>query len=222
MSKIDNGTIDYKGEILRKLIHLFSLSIPIVYYYIPRNSAIIILSILTFAALVLDISRYSHPAITKFFYMVFGFMLRPHEMDHQKRNLNGATYVLISALACVIIFPKIIFVTAFAILIVCDSMAALIGRRYGRHKLFSKSWEGTIAFFVSGIIVVLLSPKAAYIPLEYLIGIAAAFIGAIAENISFGWADDNLTIPLSVGFAMWGLYLLIMPNLSLVLTSVPK
>lgn len=68
----------------------------------------------------------------------------------------------------------------------------------------------------------LLSPKVAHIPVEYLIGIAAAAIGAIAENISFGWADDNLTIPLSVGFAMWGLYLLIMPNLNLVLSSVPK
>ncbi len=221
MNKVDNATINYRDEVVRKLIHLCSLSIPVIYYYIPRIAAIYILSFMTIIALVLDVGRYFVPKMARLFYLFFGFMLRKHEMDHKKRNLNGATYVLISALACVIIFPKVLFVTAFAILIISDSTAALLGRRYGKHKFLAKSLEGTIAFFISAAIVVVFSPKVAYLSAEYIIGFIAAGIGAIAENISYGWADDNLTIPLSIGFTMWGLYLLFLPGLDLTLYNVP-
>ena len=222
MTQVDNGTIHYRDEIFRKLIHLCSLSIPVVYYFIPRNTALIILGIMTSIALFLDLGRYLSPAIGKIFYKFFGFLLRQHELDHKKRNLNGATYVLLSAFICVIIFPKVIVVTAFAVLIVSDTMAALIGRRFGRHKFLFKSFEGTLAFFFSGIVVVLLSPKIEYMLSEYMIGIVSTAFGAIIENVSFGLADDNLVIPISIGFAMWLLYLLFLPELNLVLQNVPR
>lgn len=222
MTKVDNGTINYRDEILRKLIHLCSLSIPVVYYFIPRSTALIILGIMTVFALVLDVGRYLSASIGKIFYKIFGFMLRQHEIDHKKRNLNGATYVLLSAFICVLIFPKIIVVTAFAVLIISDTMAALIGRRYGNHKFLFKSLEGTLAFFLSGIVVVLLSPKIEYSYSEYIVGIVAVAFGAIIENVSFGLADDNLVIPISVGVAMWILYMVFLPDLNLVVQNLPR
>ena len=45
MNQTDNGTIHYRDEVVRKLIHLCSLSIPIIYYFISKNDAIIILGI---------------------------------------------------------------------------------------------------------------------------------------------------------------------------------
>lgn len=222
MTPIDNGSIHYKDELVRKLIHLCSLSIPIVYYFITQNTAIIILAILAVVAVVLDVSRYFSPAVGKIFYKTFGFLLRKHELDSKKKNLNGATYVLISALICVFIFPKVIFITSFAVLIVSDTMAALIGRRFGKHKFLSKSLEGTLAFFISGSIVVLFTPKIDGLFLEYAIGIFSVFVGAIAENISFGFADDNLSIPISIGLTMWALYVLFLSELSLILPNVPR
>jgi dolichol kinase len=222
MTQIDNGTINYRDELVRKLIHLCSLAIPIIYYFIPRFNAIIILTFFTVLAIILDLSRYINPSIGKIFYNTFGFLLREHEVDHKKKNLNGATYVFISALLCVIIFPKIFFITAFCILIISDSSAALIGRKFGKHKFLAKSLEGTLAFFVSASIVVLFTPKIEYHTTEYLIGIIAAAVGAIIENISFGFADDNLSIPISIGFTMWGLYLLLLPNMQLILPNVPR
>ena len=222
MTRVDNGTIHYKDEILRKSIHLCSLSIPIVYYFIPRSTALIILGILAAIAIFLDLGRYLSPSIGKFFYKIFGFLLRQHEIDHKKRNLNGATYVLLSGFICVLIFPKVIVVTAFAVLIISDTLAALIGRRFGKHKFLFKSFEGTLAFFVSGIIVVLLSPKIEYRFSEYMIGIVSTAFGAIVENVSFGLADDNLVIPISIGAAMWLFYVLFLPELSLVLLNVPR
>ena len=222
MAPIDQGTINYKDELVRKLIHLSSLSIPIVYYFIPRSAAIIILSVLSAAAVILDLSRYFYPQVGRVFYSIFGFLLRRHEVDTEKKNLNGATYVLISALICAIVFPKIFFITGFAILIISDSSAALVGRKFGRHKFLAKSLEGTLAFFVSASIVVLFTPKINNLLTEYLIGIIAAAVGAIVENISFGYADDNLTIPISICFTMWALYILMLPGISLNLFNVPR
>ena len=222
MTSIDNGTIRYKDELFRKLIHLFSLSIPIVYYFIPTETAAIILGILAAAALIIDLGRYLHPETGKIFYKMFGFLLREHELDHKKKSLNGATYVLISALIGVLIFPKVIFISAFSILIISDSAAALIGRKFGRHKFLSKSLEGTLTFFVSACIVILFTPKVSGFFEEYLIGFIAAFVGAIVENVSSKLVDDNLSIPLSVGFTMWGLYLALLPNLELTLSNVPR
>ena len=222
MTPFDKGTINYRDELVRKLIHLCSLSIPIIYYFIPQSTAIIILSILTIVAVALDVSRHFFPAVGKLFYMIFGFLLRKHEKDGRKKNLNGATYVFISALLGVIIFPKVLFLTAFPILIISDSTAALIGRKFGKHKLFAKSLEGTLAFFMSASIVVLFTPKLNGSIIEYFIGILAAAIGAIVENISFGYADDNLSIPIAVGFSMWLLYILLFPGIQLILPNVPR
>ncbi len=222
MTQIDNGTIQYRDELVRKLIHLFSLSIPIIYYFIPSTTSISILIGLTIFAIVVDGSRFISESFANIFYKFFGFLLRKHELDKKKKNLTGATYVLLSALLCALIFPKVIFVTAFSILIISDTMAALIGRKFGKIKFLRKSFEGTLSFFISASIVVLFTPKVDNLLLEYIIGIVAAFVGAIVENISYGFADDNLSIPVSVGLTMWLLYVIIFPNLQLVLTNVPR
>jgi len=101
-------------------------------------------------------------------------------------------------------------------------MAALFGRKFGKHKFLLKSLEGTLAFFVSACIVVLFTPKIGNFPEEYIIGFGAAFVGAIVENISSNLIDDNLSIPISVGFTMWILYLTILPKLELILSNVPR
>jgi dolichol kinase len=222
MTQIDNGTIQYRDELVRKLIHLFSLSIPILYYFIPTSTSIIILSTFTAFAFVVDGGRFVSKSFANLFYRLFGFLLRKHELDKEKKNLTGATYVLLSALICALIFPKVIFVTAFTILIISDTMAALIGRKFGKRKFLSKSLEGTLSFFISASIVVLLTPKVGNFTMEFVIGFIAAFVSAIIENISSGYADDNLSVPISAGLTMWILYYLFFPNLQLVLQNVPR
>ncbi len=221
MNHIDRGTIDYKDELVRKSIHLTSMLIPVIYYFIPKLDALVILGGLVIFAMTLDLSRYFSPQIAKVFYKMFGFLLRKHEIDNEKKNLNGATYVLISAFIGVFIFPKVIFIAAFSILIVGDSMAALIGRKYGKNKFIFKSLEGTLAFFISSCIVILFAPKIGYFPEEYLIGFIVAFIGAFTENISYKFVDDNLSIPFAVGFSLWLLYAIFLPGHELTLSQVP-
>lgn len=213
-----NKNIDrnYKAEYIRKAIHQFSMLIPVIYYFTPRDLAIKILIVLTLGFLTVDVVRYYNPTIQKLFYRFFGFILRHHERDHRVKNLNGATWVFISALVCVIIFPKFIVINAFAILILSDASAAVFGRKFGKHKFFKKSLEGTIAFILAAIPVVLLAPKVQNLPGEYIITMVSAIVGGIIEAASIDLkVDDNLLIPVSIGTTMWILYLIFYPNLDL-------
>ena len=218
---IDSGNIDYKSELMRKSIHLCSLSIPIVYYFISKEQALTILVPFLIFSLLLELGRFNFKPIEQFFNKYLGFMMREHEKDISKKNLSGATYVFISAVLTIYFFPKIIFISAFTVLILGDLSAALIGRKFGKHKFLAKSFEGTFTFFVVGIIIVFVTPKIEGVLAEYLIGIFAMAVGAISENISKGWADDNFTIPISVGLTMWGLYSIFLPEIQLILPNVP-
>lgn len=222
MVATDRATIDYQSEILRKAIHLCSLSIPVIYYFITRELALTILIPLTIFSLSIDLGRYYFKPLSDFVYKFFGFLLRRHEMDEKRKSLNGATYVLISAVITISFFPKVFAVTGFAVLIIGDIAAALIGRKFGQTQFLLKSLEGTIAFFVFSCIVILFTPKVEGNIVEFIIGFIAVGVGAIAENISTGWADDNLTIPVSIGITMWILYSLLLPDLALILPNVPN
>lgn len=216
---IDKADIEYKAEIARKCIHLTSLSIPIIYYFIERDVALQLLVPITFAFLIVDLLRYYHKPTAELFYKIFRFMLRKHEQDEKKKRLNGATNVLIAATLCIIIFPKLIVLTAFTILIVSDTFAALIGRKFGRKKFMRKSVEGSAAFFLFALFVIAFTPKVEYSVTEYLIGILAAIVGTVVEASSWS-IDDNLSIPLSVGVVMWGLYFVFYPSINLFAFSV--
>ncbi|AFN73678.1 phosphatidate cytidylyltransferase [Melioribacter roseus P3M-2] len=217
----DYATIDYKNEVLRKAIHLCSLSIPVIYYHITKELALSILTPLLVISLIIDLGRYYVKPVSDFFYKIFGFLLRNHEKDHTTKRLNGATYVLISAVIVVSVFPKVIAVTAFAVLIIGDIAAALVGRKFGHTPLLKKSLEGTFAFFFFSGLVVLFTPKVTGGVAEYFIGFAAVAVGAVVENLSAGFLDDNLTIPISVGVVMWILYAVLFPDMSLILHNVP-
>jgi len=210
----DTQRVGFQKELVRKGIHLCSLSIPIIYYYIPRDIALAILVPMTLISIVLDFLRYYSKGVAKFFYFIFGQILRKHETGG-KKTLNGGTYVLISAALCVFLFPKVLVIMSFTILIISDILAALVGMSIGKIKINGKTLEGSLAFFISAVAVILLTPKITYSSTEYLIGIIGAFIGTLAELYSFNLLDDNFAIPLSISSAMWLLYWLILPNVNI-------
>jgi dolichol kinase len=144
-------------------------------------------------------------------------MLRTHEKSATKKTLNGASWILLSAIVCILAFPKVIAVTAFAILIISDSSAAIIGRRFGTRRYRDKSLQGSIAFVISAWIVVLFTPKIGYLPGEYIAAGVAAIFGAVAEVFSFGIIDDNFAIPVSIGAVLWLSYLIFLPHLNVFL-----
>lgn len=213
MNNLPDVERSYAGELARKAIHLSSLSIPIVYSFISTSTALKLLVPLTLVFGLADVVRLLSPRFRRLYHDWFGWLLRAHEKNDGEKRLNGATYVLLSATIGILLFPKVIIITAFAILIVSDSVAALVGRKFGRHPFMKKSLEGTFGFFVSAVAVVCLAPKVSYVPAEYAIGVAAAFVGAVVEAMPIA-LDDNLSIPFSIGAVMWLMYGVFLPTLN--------
>ena len=87
-----------------------------------------------------------------------------------------------------------------------DIAAALIGRKFGRHKLVNgKSLEGTVSFIIVGYIalaVVLVITHRPLLP-DFAIGFLAVLVGGLVELFQKQLRlDDNLSIPLSVGLVL--------------------
>lgn len=211
MSQLPDVERSYAVEIVRKAIHLSSLSIPIVYSFISKSTALAILVPLTALFGLTDAARHLFPAFGRLYHKWLGWLLRTHEKDEKMKRLTGATYVLVSATIGTLVFPKVIIITAFAIMIVSDTVAALVGRKFGRHPFIGKSLEGTFAFFMSAVAVVGLAPKVGYAPAEYVIGVTAALLGAIVEAMSTA-IDDNLSVTFSIAAAMWLMYAIFLPT----------
>lgn len=112
-------------------------------------------------------------------------------------------YFFLSSLICLIFLGREITVIAIITLAVGDSISALIGKRYGKHKIpwsKKKSYEGTLAFFVSVFIAITIFirffPDFAILhPL--ILPICAAFFGALIETEPT--LTDNFSIPLFTG-----------------------
>ena len=196
--------ITYRSEVLRKGIHLLSLSIPVIYSVISQATALWILVPLACLFVAIDILGHKEGWVRNTMLRSFEPVMRNHELKVDDIRLNGASHVLIAACACVWLFPKIIAITAFSILIVSDICAALVGRRFGSHRFLDKSLEGTLAFAVSAIGVVLVIASISSVPISFVvIGAFASIVGALVENISPRLRlDDNISIPGSVGLTM--------------------
>ncbi len=212
--------VNFRAELVRKAIHLVSLSIPVAYYFISKELALWIVIPLTLAFIIADLARYEVPLFSGFFYKFFGFLLRKHEVDEKKHALNGATFMLISAVICITIFPKYIMIAGFTVLILADAASAVFGKRFGKHIIFPKrdipkSYEGSLAFIIAGILAVALTPKANYSIAEYLIGAASVVVASFAEVLSYDIVDDNIAIPVSFGLTMWALYIILLPHVNL-------
>ncbi len=201
-NKVSKTDIPFKQELYRKGIHLISLSIPIGYIFVDQQTALYILIPLAIIAVVIDVMSKRNNVIHHLLYGYFGKILRPHE--RKKFVLNGASWVLISASICVWIFPKIVMITAFSILIISDIAAALIGKRFGSVPFLDKSLAGTSAFIISAIIVCTIIGTFTNAPATYYIAsYVSSVIGGIVEASSRRLkVDDNLSIPMSVGLVL--------------------
>jgi len=189
--------------------------IPIIYYFVPKAIALEIIIPMTIAFVIVDLSRYEVPVVSTLFYKYFGFLLRKREIDVKKHTLNGATFMLISATICILLFPKFIMVCSFSVLILGDAASAVFGKRFGKHKVSAttpKSYEGALAFVVAGMVAVALTPKIDYQLAEYVIGLAATIVASGAEVFSYNIVDDNIAVPISFGLTLWALYVIFLPH----------
>lgn len=188
--------IKYSSEILRKAFHLSSLWMPILYLYISTRLMLYILVPLTVIAVIVEILRKISPELNRLINSTISSIMR----DKEKKSVSGATYLLIAASFSVFFFNKEVAILALSILMISDSCAALIGRRYGKIRILDKTLEGSLSFFISGIAVYYFLMIFCGFSLPLSISMFAIFSTTIVELFSKKiYLDDNLTIPLTIG-----------------------
>jgi len=179
-----------KHELVRKAIHLSSSAIPLLYWFIfTRELMLKGVIILAIGFLTAEYLRLRYPQARKAFMLVFGSAIRGHEHS----NLTGATYVFTGAVLSIFLFPKEIAVPSLLILSIADTVAALIGIPFGKHKFLAKSVEGSTGFFISTMIILTV-----FMPETIFINVLVALAITVSEALPLD-IDDNFLIPLLSG-----------------------
>ena len=197
--------ISFAAEIKRKAIHINSLLIPLIYIFVTKNFALTVLFILMVGTVAFDLLSKKNAFFRNLLKKYLGDILRKHELKKKKIVLNGGSWMTISAFFVVLIFPKFIAVVAMTIIVICDISSALIGKRFGRNKLFKKSWEGSVSFFLAGVVVIwtyyfIFQPSLFYL----LFGFIGVFIAAVGESASKNIKiDDNLLVPSVISIILY-------------------
>lgn len=179
--------ISLKNEIQRKLIHFGSGIIPILVLFYGREFILPILSVITILFVLVDIFKSKINWMKKIYTNLFKTIVRKNEFE----NLTGATWVLIGNLIVLIIFPENIAIFSMFILCISDSFAAIIGKYSGQTRLMSKSLQGSIAFFISGLLVSIFFSSIT-LPFRFFAVISATVIELIPSRI-----NDNISIPIT-------------------------
>ena len=190
-------------EMFRKGIHVSSFLFPLLYHFTNKNLMLILIITFSLLMIIIEYSRFMNIKLYQFIQNnVFRFLkidLSQIIRRHEAHNLTGASYMAISMLICLIFFSKAIVITAFSILAISDTLAALIGMRFGKIKLLDKTLEGCIAFFISSMLICYTTTIIYDVIFtnHQLCIFFICFIITITELISKKLQlDDNLSIPL--------------------------
>jgi dolichol kinase len=183
-----------RRELRRKRIHLATALVPAAVWFVPRGLSIGLLVAAVATALIVEWARRRHSWVRYRFLRGTRTMLRGHE----RHRLAGATHMAFGYLLALLIFPRPVAVVAMLYNALGDAAAAIVGRRWGRHRTgWGKSWEGAAAALGINLAVGLLVPG---------IGTVAAVLGAIGgaalEFLPLP-LDDNVRVTLGGGFALW-------------------
>jgi dolichol kinase len=191
----DATDIALSAELVRKGIHLFALVIPIGHYLVPFPVAVAGVAIPAAVAIFIDLSRFRGWKSWDILSPLIGPIIRDHEV---KGGFTGASYILTTSTIVIMAFPKSIAIAAITYIIIGDIAAALVGRTWGRHRLFGrKTVEGSSACLLSLVLVSFLIPG-----LPAAAGIPGAVAATVTEAFS-GKVDDNLAVPIISGAVMF-------------------
>lgn len=193
--------IPYKQELMRKAVHLSSIWMPVSLFYVPRLFNVVMFGAFAILNVLIEIAVYFNiKYISDIYNLLFAKMSRVR--SDGRFHFSGAPPMYCSACLTALYFSHRIASCAFTILILGDTAAALIGRKWGNHRLANgKSLEGSLSFLLSGFLIVFAFAWAGHLPLTVILiwqfGVCAACLMELCnEQIHI---DDNLSIPLSFG-----------------------
>jgi len=189
----------------RRLFHLLNGVLTATAYalFFTHEQVVHIFGTIACVVYVVDRVRIAYPeAVAQRAPWVNRWFVRAEEQVHESAMIPYVIAVLLTVLTV----PKRAALIGIYTLAVADPLAAIAGIRYGRRRIArNRSIEGSLVFFTATLLIAALVlgwgthvPKLAIVWAAGSIGLAAAVCEVLPLRI-----DDNLTIPLFVGFATW-------------------
>ncbi|MDR3275407.1 MAG: hypothetical protein LBS81_05555 [Endomicrobium sp.] len=135
-----------KDEIKRKGVHFATLIYVFGYWYLPKPVIVLGLAGLIAFVAFFEFLRFKIPKLNDFFKSNFKGYYRDEEAD----KVSGLIGTLSGALVTILIFSnRYMVLTSFLYLVFGDTVAALVGRSFGKHRMIfaGKTLEGTLACF---------------------------------------------------------------------------
>lgn len=183
-----------RREIYRKVIHIASIALPLFVWLVTWEIALAVLVPTALLALVIDWARLRFRGPRYLFLQRTRTLLRSRE----RRGFAGATYMAVAYALAVLIFPKPIAVAAMLYNGLGDAAAALVGRRWGRHRIWrGKSLEGAGTALAVCLLIGLVIPEIA------LLGAVVGALAATLLELADLPPDDNLWVTLGGAAGVW-------------------
>jgi len=182
--------LSIKDELMRKLIHICSSIFAYALFFFNQETVCLIVGIGSILILIFEILRINYKSINRIFIKIFGKVTR----NFEKNKLTGASYVMLSSFIVLLpVFESYVCIISILVMSYSDTAAAIIGKKYGKTKIFSKTLEGSFAFFIVAFIIALVM----YPQINLALSITAIVIATIVEILPLN-IDDNFSVPITV------------------------
>ncbi len=175
---------------------------PALIYFSDKLVASLFFISLMLIELLLEYGNYKKWRWAHFLFRIPSILfLRNKERQHNHFTVSGSIYVLMAAFLCTILFTKVIAIISLTVMLVSDSLAAIIGKAFGRHKIYkNKTFEGSFTFLLSALIITMLfNPVYTFSYASVVACILAAFMELFEQWLKI---DDNVSIPLTIGIVL--------------------
>lgn len=139
-------------------------------------------------------------------------VLKPIMRQNEVEKISGTPFYVGAVLLSIIVFPKTIAILSILFLAVGDPVSSIFGILYGNKSIRFKNGKSLIGTFAGMFVCFLIASIYLYygdqLPLStaIVIALAGGIAGGGAEMIPLE-IDDNFSIPIISGLAMWFIYI---------------
>jgi len=196
--KIENE--NFKSHWWRVATRPFAFLFIFFYMIFTQIVALLIIGIVAIVFIVLDITRFLNKQTNELLTVKIKSIFRKNEA----KKFSSMTIFLVATFISILLFEQDIAITALTFLIFGDIFSKIFGLAFGRHKIFKKTLEGTLAYFgcvlICGFVLYNTLPLF-NIPLPIHILIIGGITAPLVELFSFQ-INDNFTVSLISGSVM--------------------
>ena len=181
-------------EILRKIFHTLTCIFPLSLYYYGKDVCLLYFFLAGLSFIFFDIARQKSSRIKSIYNYFFSIVTR----DYEHKGLTSASYICFSIICVTFFFNEKIAIVSLLIVGLSDPLASLCGAYFGKLKIYDKSLEGSITFFLVSA-VILMSFSFSYLEV-IIVALLCTTVELFSNKIKL---DDNLLIPFTASITLF-------------------